>query len=501
MTDTGRVYFVGAGPGDPGLITRRGLGLLRSCDVVLFDRLVATELVDEAPENAERIFVGKSSTARSMSQAEIDALIVQHARAGKEVVRLKGGDPYVFGRGADEGQALAAAGISFEVVPGVTSATAVPSYAGIPLTHSGIASSFTVLTAHESSTRPEAAARWDALATGADTLVMLMGVSSLDEMMTRLIAAGRDPDEPCAVVEWGTTTRQRVVVATVASIAEKVRLAGIQPPATTIVGHVVKLRPALDWFGTRPLSGVRVVVTRATGERALHEKLTELGATVIHLPTIEIVDPPSFKELDDAIHELATGAHDWVAFSSVNGVEKVCGRVVAAGLDARAFASVKVAAVGASTASALRNIGIVADVVPDRFTGEALAAALGRGDGSVVLPRPVDAPRRTVDALEREGWKVREVAAYETRPVTPTGPAADAVNNGDFDAITFTSASTVTSFVAAMGADDPIARRYAFCIGPVTAEAARAAGLNVVAVADPHTVDGLVEAILGRMGR
>ena len=496
----GRAYLVGAGPGDPGLITQRGLNLVSSCDVVLYDRLVAPELLDEAPETAERIFVGKRSDERSMPQAEIDALIVQHARAGKTVVRLKGGDPYVFGRGADEGQALAAAGIPFEVVPGVTSAIAAPSYAGIPLTHSGMASSFTVLTAHESSMRPEVAARWDALATGADTLVLLMGVSSLADTMARLVAAGRDPKEPCAVVEWGTTTRQRVVVATVETVAEKVRAAGIAPPATTIVGNVVKLRAALDWVGSRPLYGVRIVVTRASGDRALHEALTNLGATVIHLPTIEIADPPSWTEVDDAIHEIATGAHQWVAFSSIHGVEKFCARVVAAGLDARAFSTVKIAAVGPSTARALREIGIVADLVPAKYTGEALAAELGPGAGSIVLPRPVDAPRAMVEALEAAGWKVREVAAYETRSVVPEGPSADAVRAGDFDAITFTSASTVDNFVAVMDGDVLQGRRV-FCIGPVTEATAEAAGLAVEAVADPHTIDGLVGTILERMGR
>ena len=261
-TKAPQVFLVGAGPGDPGLITRRGLELLRSCDAVLYDRLVDPRLLDEAPAEAERVFVGKQPGGTSMPQAAIDRLVVQHATEGKRVVRLKGGDPFVFGRGADEAQALGAAGIAFEVVPGVTSAIAVPGYAGIPLTHSGVSSSFAVLTAHASADRPGAAERWEAMARGAETLVLMMGVSALGDTMDRLIEAGRDREEPAAIIERGTTPDQRTVVGSVGTIAELATAAGIEPPAVTVVGKVVTLRDAVAWFESRPLFGLRVVVTR-----------------------------------------------------------------------------------------------------------------------------------------------------------------------------------------------------------------------------------------------
>ena len=500
---TGRAYLVGAGPGDAGLITRRGLELIRSCDVVLYDRLVSPRLLDEVSDGTELVFVGKSPEARSMPQAEIDAAIVKHARAGKKVVRLKGGDPVVFGRGADEAQALAAAGIPFEIVPGVTSATSVPAYAGIPVTHSGVSSSFTVLTAHESSDRPGARARWDHLALGADTLVLLMGVGSLRETCARLIDAGRDPHEPCAVIERGTTNRQRVVAGDLDSIAELAEEAGVEPPAITVVGPVVKLRAALDWFSSRPLFGRRVVVTRARADAPkLGDALEAAGAEVLYLPTIEIQDPPSWDEVDRAVKELAAGSYQWVVFSSAHGVEKLFSRVVAAGLDARAFGTTRIAAVGPATARALEDRGLRADLVPAAFTGAATAQALGAGGGRVLLPRPVEAPKEIVDALEGNGWQVTEVAAYLTAPVAPSGEAARALTAGEVDVITFASASSVRNLAAAIDAipSQGSQRPRVVCIGPVTAAAADEAGFTVDAVADEHTVDGLVRAVIDCVG-
>lgn len=501
MTGGGRAFLVGAGPGDPGLITSRGLELLRTCDVVLYDRLVSPDLVDEVPLQAERIFVGKSADRPSPPQAEIDALIVSHARAGKNVVRLKGGDPYVFGRGADEGQALAAAGIPFEVVPGVSSAVAVPAYAGIPVTHSGISSSVSVLTAHESAMRPDAKARWRELATGADTLVLLMGVGSIRATTRELIDAGRPVSEPCAVIEWGTTARQRVVVGTLESIADRVTEAEIKPPATTVVGNVVKLRDALGWFEARPLFGRRVVVTRArTDGNKLGGLLAAQGADVLYLPTIEILDPPTWDALDVAIKDVPAGNYDWIVFSSAHGVEKFFERLRRAVFDARDL-RVKVAAVGAGTAAALVSKGIHADLVPPTFTGEALVSALGPGPGSVLLPRPVDAPRAIMDRLEAAGWTVHAVPAYETVPAGLGGPTGDDVRAGAFDAITFASASSVRNFVAAAGDLTPLAAAKVVCIGPTTAAAATELGVRVDAVADVQTLDGLVRAVISCMGR
>jgi uroporphyrinogen III methyltransferase/synthase len=341
-----RVFLVGAGPGDPGLITRRGLEILQSCDVVLYDRLVSSALLDEAPQRARKIFVGKKPGEASMPQARIDALIVEHAREGKSVVRLKGGDPFVFGRGADEAQALVAAGITFEIVPGVTSATAVPAYAGIPVTHSGVSSSFTVLTAQESADRPESWSRWRELATGAQTLVLLMGVSGLRDTAAKLIEAGRPPSEPAAVIQWGTTWGQRTIVGELAFIADLVEQSGIQPPAITVVGNVVRLRAAIEWFESRPLFARRIVVTRPRAQASkLGRMLRQEGAEVIHYPAIEIVDPPSWDEVDHAVEKLAGGHYTWVAFSSPNGVERFFDRLVELGYDARAFRA-RVAGVG-----------------------------------------------------------------------------------------------------------------------------------------------------------
>lgn len=496
---TGRAFLVGAGPGDPGLITRRGLELLRSCDVLLYDRLVAPALVDEAPADAERFFVGKSAEKPSPSQAEIDALIVSHARAGARVVRLKGGDPYVFGRGADEGQALAAAGVPFEVVPGVSSATAVPAYAGIPVTHSGISSSVSVLTAHESSMRPDAKARWKELATGADTLVLVMGVGPIRDTTTALIEAGRPGAEPCAVIEWGTTPRQRVVVGTLETIADLVSEAEIKPPATTVVGNVVKLRDALAWFESRPLFGKRVVVTRARDDSPrLGELLAAEGADVVYLPTIEIQDPPTWGALDVAIKGVPEGNYDWIVFSSGHGVDKFFARLRKAALDARDVRA-KVAAVGSATAGALVEHGIHADLVPPTYTGEALASALGSGPGSVLLPRPVEAPRTIVELLEGAGWTVTAVPAYETGPAELDERAVSDLRSG-VDALTFTSASSVRNFATAVGPPD-IAGAKVVCIGPSTAAAASEIGITVDAVATEQTLAGLVRAVVNSVGR
>jgi len=484
------VHLVGAGPGDPGLITRRGLDLLRRAQVVIYDRLVAPELLDEAPPDAERIFVGKQPGDRLMPQAQIDRTIVEHARRGARVVRLKGGDPFVFGRGADEAQALAAAGIPFEIVPGVTSAVAVPAYAGIPVTHSGLSSSFTVLTAHESADRPGTRERFKALATGAGTLVLLMGASTLRNVCKRLIDAGRDASEPAAVIEWGTTSQQRTVVGTLETIADLADRQGIHPPATTIVGPVTSLRDAVGWFESRPLFGRTVVVTRPPSEEdRLRQALAELGARVLHVPVIEIVDPPSFEMLDKSLIELPT--FEWIAFSSPNAVRKVFERLTVIGRDARALGPLEVAAVGKATAEALARRGIVADVVPDHATGAAMTGALGTGTGRVLLPRPAGAPRELPDSLRALGWDVVEVAAYETRPVEAAPPHSDVVMSGDYDLVAFASPSAVDAFVQRFGSPSAAIA----CIGSTTAGAARDRGLTVDVTPEKHSADALAEAI------
>jgi uroporphyrinogen III methyltransferase / synthase len=492
---SGTVYLVGAGPGDPGLITVRGLELLRACDVVLYDRLVPRELLDEARPNAERIFVGKSPGEIHSRQVVADALMVSRARGGANVVRLKGGDPFVFGRGGEEGKLLVDAGVPFEVVPGVSSALAVPAYAGIPVTHRGVSGSFAVVTAREEEGRLLPPQRWTELARGPDTLVLLMGVSSLPEVTRMLVEGGRNRATPAAVVEWGTTSRQRTVVGTLDDIAERAAGAAIRAPATTVVGDVVSERRVLNWFESRPLFGRRVVVTRPSGRAGeLAERLAALGANVVSLPAIAIEDPESWDPFDSALVNLAERSYDWVAFASATGVERFFTRLLSKGLDARAFGATKVAAVGDATAAALAGRAIRADLVPGRFTGADLAAALGDGPGVVLLPRVAGGPRDIVDELERGGWRVDEVVAYRNVPAEVDHP-------GEFDAATFTSASTVGAFAAAVPARALPEGAKVVCIGPTTAAAAEEAGYRVHAVADPHTLDGLAAALVNVLHR
>jgi uroporphyrinogen III methyltransferase / synthase len=489
---SGRVYLVGAGPGDPGLITRRGLDVLRACDVVLYDRLVPQELLDEAPESADRIFVGKKPGETHSRQIVADALIVQRALAGQTVVRLKGGDPFVFGRGGEEAELLAESGIPFEIVPGVTSAIAVPAYAGIPVTHRGKAASFAVLTGRDAEGEPPH--RWEQLATGVDTLVLMMGTTRLEEVADRLIGAGRTPDTPAAVIEWGTTSSQRVVTGTLGDIAEQAVKERIKPPATTVVGDVVRLRERIEWFEKRPLFGVRIVVT--TPEPSLAVRFADLGARVTSVPTIRIVPPESWARLDDAIASL--DSFDWVLFASVNAVVRFFDRVAASGADARALGGVRIGAVGPATARRLNAHGIIADVVPARATAAELAASIGSGSGRLLWPRAEGATNEPVAALEASGWSVDEVPAYRNVPVAD-GDFPGEVRAGDYDVITFASGSAVRNFINASGrvAVDAVVA----CIGPTTAAEADRLGVLAAVVAGEHTIDGLVAAVVERMAR
>ena len=488
----GTVYLVGAGPGDPGLITVRGLELLKTCDVVLYDRLVSPRLLEEARPGAERIFVGKRPGETHSRQVVADALLVSKAHEGKSVVRLKGGDPFVFGRGGEEAALLRAASVPFEVVPGVTSAVAVPAYAGIPVTHRGMSASFVVLTAREEGGEIEADV--SELSVGAETIVLLMGVAALDKIARRLIESGRDPGEPAAAIEWGSTSRQCVVVADLATIAERAAEQGLKPPVTTVIGPVVSLRESLAWFEQRPLLGRSVAVTRPPGQsKELTSKLSELGADVVSLPLIEIADPASWDGADAAADRLAQGHYSWVVFASVNAVERFFARVVGKGSDARAFAGTQVAAVGPRTAHALSHRGIRADLVPARFEGRELIEALGSGTGKILFPRVESGPREPVDALEGQGWQVDDVAVYSNVPGRPEQTAIDRVEAGEVDVITLTSASTarnLSSIVPSVGGAAVV------CIGPSTAAEAASRGIDAAAVADPHDTEGLIEAVL-----
>jgi len=491
----GTVYLVGAGPGDPGLITVRGLAALRSADVVVYDRLgVSPALLDHASRNAERIFAGKSARKHAMTQAQINRLLVSKARTGATVVRLKGGDPFVFGRGGEEAEALAKAGFPFEVVPGVTSATAGPAAAGIPVTHRDWAASVAIATAHEAPGKAGSRLDWEALAR-ADTAVLLMGVERLADVAKALIAAGKPRTTPAAVIASATLPSQRTVTAPLSRIATAAKRARIEPPAITVVGDVVRLREVLGGWDSRPLSGARVLVTR-TREQAgeLSGVLRELGAEVIEAPAIKVEPPRAWTLVDRAVGRLHDGVYRWTVFTSANGVRFFFTRLRAARLDARAFGRSRVAAVGTGTADALRAFGIEPDLVPPTFTTEAIGKVFPRGSGRVLLARADKTEPGLEEALRAKGWTPERVTVYRLRRVARLDPAVRrAVLAGEIDILTFASGGTVRAFMRLLRAKPP-RRVLVACIGPVTASAAKQAGLRVDVSAGEHTIPGLAAA-------
>ena len=503
MTASGLVTLIGAGPGDPGLLTLRGAEALASADVVVYDYLANPELLAHARPEAEQIYVGKKAGKHTLSQGEINGLLVDLGRAGRRVARLKGGDPFVFGRGGEEALALVQAGLSFEVVPGVTSAVAAPAYAGIPVTHRGLASSFAVITGHEDPTKDESALDWPRLATGVDTLVFLMGVGNLPQIVEQLVAHGRPADTPVALVRWGTMPEQWTVSGTLADIAEKVKAAGLKPPAVTVVGPVAGLRQQLHWFEDRPLFGQRVLVTRTRQQAsALSARLRALGADAIELPTIHVAPPEDWTPLDSAIAELSSC--DWIVFTSANGVGHFWARLVSANLDARALYGTRLAAIGPATAAELETHGLRADYVPGEYVAEAVAAGLGEVRGlRVLLPRADIARPALANLLRESGAEVVEVAAYRTlRPETDADDLRDLLS--EITVVTFTSSSTVRN-LAAMARDaglelpGALGEAAVACIGPITAATARELGLDIDVEADEYTIDGLVEALVNHI--
>jgi len=491
-----RVYLVGAGPGDPGLLTARALELIASADAILYDRLVPEGVLDGAREGAELVFVGKRSAAEGefTPQADIDRLLLDHARGDRAVVRLKGGDPFVFGRGGEEAEVLRRAGIAFEVVPGVTAGVAAAAYAGIPVTHRDHASAVAFVTGHEDPDKPDSALRWDALAAFPGTLVFYMGVRRLPDIVAALAAAGRRSDEPAAVVAQGTLPAQRVVTGTLATIAERASAARVRAPAITVVGAVAGLRPTLAWFEARPLHGRTVAVTRARAQASeLAARLRELGAAVVEAPTIRI------EPLSPAIPDL--GSYDLVCLTSPNGARLLFEGLAAGDRDARALAGATVAAIGPGTARALRAQGIRADVVPEQAVAEALVQALR----DVPVTRALVARAREArdvlpDALRERGAQVDVLALYETVAEPLTAAALDAARSADY--LTFTSSSTVRFFHAAVHGD--IRRSDAtriVSIGPVTSQTLREVGLEPHVEASRHDIDGVIEALLADVER
>ena len=493
------MYLVGAGPGDPGLMTVRAAGLLAAADVVLHDRLIPPGSLDGVRQDAELVFVGKRPGSSEMPQEEIERLMVERARAGRSVVRLKGGDPFVFGRGGEEAEALAAAGVPFEVVPGVTAGVAAPAYAGIPVTHRSDASAVAFVTGHEDPAKPDSTLDWDALASFPGTLVLYMGVKRLPEITQALIAHGRDSREPAAAIERGTTATQRTITAILAELPEAVAEAGIGAPAIVLTGPVAARRETIAWLERRPLHGRRVVVTRARAQASgLAAMLRALGAEVVELPAIRIVPRIHTPEVRDAVQSIH--AYALICLTSPNGVRLLFEALAEAGRDARALANATVASIGPGTAAALAEHGIQADIVPERSVAEGLAAALAdfnvEGRPALVA-RAAEARDLLPDTLRARGAEVDVVALYET-VMEDTDPAAiSAARDADF--LLFTSSSTVRNFAAVMGQHMPPSARVV-SIGPITSEAAREAGIEVQVEAQRHDIDGLVEALLADAG-
>ena len=498
---TKSVYLVGAGPGDPGLITLNGIEAIKAADVIVYDYLASASLLNYAGESAELIYAGKKGGDHTLSQTEINQLIVAKALEGKTVTRLKGGDPFVFGRGGEEIEELIEAGISFTIVPGVTSAIAAPAYAGIPLTHRQYASTATFITGHEDPNKQTSTINWTALANTQGTLVFLMGVKNLPHITGCLIENGMTPETPAALVRWGTTPSQETVTGTLATIVDNVEAAGLKPPCIIIVGDVVTLRDKMQWFETRPLFGKRIVVTRARKQASdMVSRLSALGAECLEFPAIKIVPPDDFSPLDRAIENIA--GYNWLVFTSVNGVDMFFDRLFANQKDARALGHLRTAAIGPATAERLFKFGIFSDIIPESYRAESVVEAFKNipvKEARVLLPRAAEARPVLPEELTRMGARVDEIITYHTvlAEDNQTG-LIEALADKNVDMITFTSSSTVTNFKSLL----PSERFEALvggvtiaAIGPITADTAQKNGFSVDLVADEYTIPGLCDAI------
>ena len=498
----GKVYLVGAGPGDPKLLTLRGKECLEQADVVLYDYLANPVLLDHVPPGAERIYVGRRGRGSYQDQREISRLLIEGARAGKTVVRLKGGDPFVFGRGGEEAEAVAAAGIEFEVVPGVTAAVAVPAYAGIPVTHRTMASTVAFVTGHEDPAKDASALEWPKLATAHGTLVFLMGMKNLPKIVSALLTEGKSPETPVAVIRSGTRATQQAVIGTLRDIVAKTDAAGMEPPAVIVVGEVVRLRAQLNWFEKRPLFGKRILVTRAREQAAeLSNLLAAYGGEPIECPTIQIVPAETWGELDQALDAL--DRYQWLVFTSLNGVGPFMARLHAKGKDARALAGLRLCCIGPRTAQEIEKYGLKADVVPSEYQAEGVIASLGavgiKGQ-RILIPRAAVARETLPDQLRGVGAEVHVVPVYRTiLPAMNRGPLKEELSRGRIDVLTFTSSSTVRHFVQLFEDRRELHRltdgAQIACIGPITADTAREQGFRVSIMPETNTIPALAEAI------
>ena len=500
----GKVYLVGAGPGDPGLLTLKGKACIERADVVVYDYLANRTFLEYADDRAEIIYVGKKGGSHTMSQEAINRLILEKAGGGLNVVRLKGGDPFIFGRGGEEAQELVQAGIPFEIIPGVTSAIAVPAYAGIPLTHRDYTSTVAFITGHEDPTKGKSDIAWDKISTGVGTLVFLMGVGNLGKIAKNLQAHGRSPDTKVAVIHRGTTPEQKSLVGTLQDIEEKARRENIGPPSIIIVGEIVNLRKELNWFEAMPLFGRRIIVTRAREQASgFLARLSGLGAACVEFPTIETIPPEDWEPLDGAIRSLEN--YHWLLFTSVNGVKSFFSRLETLGRDVRDLKGIKVGAIGPKTAEAICKKGIRPDLVPDEYRAEAVVAAF-KGEKAkglrILLPRAARAREVLPEELKKMGAEVDVVEAYRT--VKPDGDrerVKKMLAEGEIHMVTFTSSSTVNNFMELFEAEGDQMMKWmenvtVACIGPITAKTAEKKGLSVSLTPREYTIDGLIDEIV-----
>jgi len=498
----GKVFLIGAGPGDPDLITVKGLKCIQTADVIVYDRLADPGLLKKCRQDAEMIYVGKGPHRHTLKQEEINQLLVEKAREGKTIARLKGGDPFVFGRGGEEAEVLAENDIAFEIVPGITSAIAVPAYAGIPVTHRDYTSSVSFITGNEDPTKENSGINWGHIAQGTGTLVFLMGMGNLDKIARKLRESGRPSSEPVALIRWGTRPEQKTITGTLENIAQKAGEAHFKNPAIIIVGDVVNLRDKLAWVEKKPLFGKRIVVTRSREQASvLSQKISELGGKPYEFPTIKVVPPDDFAPLDKAIKDISS--YQWAIFTSVNGVKLFTSRLRRLGGDIRDLKGVNICAIGPKTRQLLEHFGLRVDYVPAEFRAEEIVAGLKNklnpGD-RVLLPRADIARKILPKSLKGLGAEVTEVTAYKTvAERNNAGELLDLLRAGKVDIITFTSSSTVRNFVSMLDAPDMeslMKNVLVACIGPITTRTAKEHGLHVSVQASEYTIEGLIKAII-----
>lgn len=499
---TGTVYLIGAGPGDPKLITLRAVECIKAADVLIYDYLANKKFLEYGKPGAEIIYVGKKGGEHTLPQDKINDLIVEKAKSGKSVARLKGGDPYIFGRGGEEAEELVEAGVPFEVVPGVTAAAAATAYAGIPLTHRDFTTDVALITGHEDPTKAESSIKWDKIATGIGTLVFYMGVSNLPNIVANLVRYGRDSRTPVALIRWGSTTEQETITGTLEDIVEKVEKAGMKAPAITVVGGVVSLREKLRWFDTRPLFGKKIIVTRARAQSSDFTELLEAnGASVVEFPTIDIVPPDDWTELDKAIGRLSD--YQWVIFTSVNGVKYFLQRLKELNRDIRDLKGIRLCTIGPRTAEEVERLGIKVDFVPAEYKAEGIIEGLGkeqlRGQ-KILIPRAEVAREVLPEELKRLGAQVDVVDTYKTvRPIGDVEKVRQMLTDKKIDAVTFTSSSTVENFVAMFPGEDVkslLDGALVASIGPITSETAQKLGLKIDIMPKDYTIPALTQALV-----